>query len=172
MKHFKFRLSRVLRVRKVEEEVASSRFRECASVIQRAHGVADSLAGELERARAELTETRIRKLSSPAELLLAHNTLQTLEATLIEQRRRIAELQLEADRLRLAWERARQERRALEQLEDHRRRDHFDELEKLANQDLDEIALRRASSPPDETRSSLALGLAEEPTDPDLTYPR
>lgn len=169
MKHFVFRLGRVLRVRKVEEDAARTRFHECVSVMRRAEEIADSLGDELARAGAQLTDTRLHKRSSPAELLLAHDTLQVLELNLIEQRRGLAELQLEADRLRASWERARQERLALEQLEGRRRRDHFDELEKISNLELDETALRRACTPEQQTPSSFALGVAEETTSPDPT---
>ena len=145
MSRFDFRLKRVLRVRQVEEEVACNRFRECVAVMQRAEEIADGLGQELQRSRDELVETRAHKRVPPEELLLASNTLQDLEATLAEQRRRASELKTEADELRRVWESARRDRMALEQLEDRRRRDHLDEEEKRANQELDEIARRRAA---------------------------
>ena len=172
MKHFVFRLSRVLRVRRVEEDAARGRFQECVGVVRRAEEIADTLGDQLQQARLQLMDTREHKRSTPAELLLAHNTLEGLEENLYRQRRSLAELQLEADRLRASWEQARQQRLALEQLEDRRRRDHFDEQEKSANLELDEIALRRACSRTDETCSSFALGRAEETTRPDSTQLR
>lgn len=171
MKPFKFRLGRVLRIRQVEEDLASTRFKECVAVMQRADEVAQSLSEELRRARDELFETRAHKRIPPEELLLAHTTLQSLEETLAEQRRRSAELQLEADNLRASWEGSRRDRQALEQLAERRKRDHFDEQEKLAGQELDETALRRASANQEQASSSLTASDADDPNSPERTLP-
>lgn len=176
MTRFKFRLSRVLRVRRVEEQAASNRFKECLAVVHRSEEVAQTLGNQLRRSRDELFETRAHKRVPPAELLLAHNTLQTLEESLAGQRQRIAELQLEADRLRSLWEAARQDRLALEQLEDRRKRDHLDEEEQRANLELDETALRRATEATREASkqadSRTTPAAAENTTSPDRTLPR
>jgi len=144
MSRFQFRLARVLRLRHAEEDLARTRFTERVAVMQRAEEVAQGLTNELRRSRDELFETRTHKRIPPEELLLAQNTLENLEQNLVEQRRLADELGGEVELLRAAWEAARRDRKALEQLEDRRRRDHRDREEQRANQELDETAQRRA----------------------------
>lgn len=173
MSRFEFRLKRVLRVRQVEEEVACTRFRECVAVMQRADEIAEGLGQELKRSREELIETRSHKRIPPEDLLMASNMLQDLEASLAEQRRRAVALQEEADALRRTWEAARRDRMALEQLEDRRKRDHYDELEKRANQELDETARRRATLDEDDSPAPDPMFPGTPETDsPDEIDPR
>jgi flagellar export protein FliJ len=142
---FQFRLARVLRVRKVQEDVARSHFQACEDVARQAETVAGNISVEIERAQAELFDTRARKRIPPEDLLMAQETLESLDRTLQEQKRRARELREEAETMRAAWEEARRDALSLESLAERDLAAHADEEERSANAELDEFAHRRLS---------------------------
>jgi flagellar export protein FliJ len=136
------RFERVRRVRQIEQELAREEFLSCAQVARRAEQAAEAMRAEVERAQRELTETRVRRRVPPHELLTAQTLLESLDATLREQRRRAGELRRAAEDLRGAWERARAEERTLERLLEHERAAR-ESLERQAEaRALDELAQR------------------------------
>jgi len=140
----RFNLARVLRVRRIEEELARDRFQAVERVASQAEDTAETIGREIARAQEELSETRMRRRIPPEDLLMAQTTLESLDRTLAEQKRRAKDLRREADGMRATWERARADMRALERLEER-----FWDLQRSEElreetREMDESALRRA----------------------------
>ena len=142
------RLGRVLRVRRIEEEVARDKFIACDQVARQAEEVAGGIGAEIGRAQAELSETRMRRLIPPEDLLMAQSTLESLDQTLSEQRRRARELQREAGSMRSDWERARSDMRSLERLDEQLHSAERDQERRREAREMDEEALRRGPNGP------------------------
>jgi flagellar export protein FliJ len=142
------RIERVLRVRRLEEEVARERFIACEQVARQADELADGISAEIARAQEQLGETRVQSLIPPEDLLSAQSTLESLDDTLAEQRRRTQELQLEADGMRATWELARQEMRALERLDEQLASAERGDQARREAREMDEEAVRRGHSGP------------------------
>ncbi len=168
------RIERVLRVRRLEEETARDKFIACEQVARQAEEVAEGLGGEIARAQHELGETRMQRRVPPEDLLMAQTTLESLDGTLSEQRRRARGLRVEAEGMRATWERARQDMRALERLQERLLGAERDEERRRETQEMDEEALRRSPSgsalPARPPRSSRNASRADEGTvDPPRT---
>jgi flagellar export protein FliJ len=146
MRGERFKLARVLRVRRIEEELARDRFKAVEQVARQAEETAETIGREIAKAQEELTETRLHRRIPPEDLVMAQMTLESLDRTLTEQRRRAGDLRREADGMRAAWERARGDMRTLERLEERFRASQRAEEQAQENREMDENALRRAPS--------------------------
>ena len=154
MRGQRFKLARVLRVRRIEEELARDRFVAVEQVARQAEETAETIGREIAKAQGELTETRLHRRVPPEDLVMAQTTLESLDQTLKEQRRRAGEMRREADDMRATWEQARGDMHALERLEERFRAARRSEEQKVEGREMDESALRRAPSGPPLPRRS------------------
>jgi flagellar export protein FliJ len=142
------RLERVLRIRRLEEEVARDKFLSCEQVARQSEEVAEGISAEIGRAQAELSETRVQRRIPPEDLLMAQYTLESLDRNLAELRRRARDLRVEAEGMRDEWEKTRQEMRALERLDEQLQSAELEDERRQESREMDEEALRRGPSGP------------------------
>lgn len=144
MKRFRFRLSRLSRVRAIQEELARAEWRAAEDLALRAearvHEMQDLVAA---------TNAALRELLASGEVpqleVLAHQDLQDrVRAGLQQARRQAGELRVAAERAREPWTALRVELEGLQRLEDRARENHHAELTRAENAELDQIAQDRA----------------------------
>ena len=153
MKAFRFRLARVLRVRRLQEELARAALHEATGAARKARASAQAASAELELGRTTLRELHGLPRLEPAVLLSRYAALDAVQRTseLLEARARLRER--EAEERRTQALEARAGVRGLERLEERRRSAHAAERERAERAGLDELAqrrgagLRRSSSP-------------------------
>lgn len=148
MRGQRFKLERVLRVRRIEEELAREHFQSCEQVARRAEEVAENIGAEIAKAQEELVETRRYRRTPPEDLVMAQETLESLDRTLVEQKRRAGDLRREAEAIRTEWEQSRGDMRALERLEERFWHAARGEEYRAELRELDESAQRRVPSGP------------------------
>ena len=137
-----FKYERVQRVRHIEEELAREEYLSYERIAQQAEDSVDAMQAEIERAQQELGETRMFRRVPPEELLTAQTTLESLDSTLAEQRRRAQDLRREAEQLRAVWEGKRSEAKTLDRLEERFETAAREEQRQTEARVIDELALR------------------------------
>jgi flagellar biosynthesis chaperone FliJ len=142
-KTFRFRLQRLLELRRLEEREAESVALAAAARATAAEEACAALRRDRERTARELPETATRPDARPGDtaLLLAHavrldEALKRLEAERDQLRKAAAEAEAERARRRAA-------RRALEELETKAREQWAAEVRRLEIAEIDEIAATR-----------------------------
>ena len=148
MTTFRFRMERLLRVRKLEEEIARSRagwlaLRESARAQERVERV---------QAQIQATEEHLRsQISSPAVTpgaVLSTQSLQSRAWGELQRRRESAKTAaFQAEQQRQPWQQKRTEAEGLERLRSQRREIFLQESDARELELLDEIASRRHSRP-------------------------
>jgi flagellar export protein FliJ len=140
---FRFNLDRVLRVRRLEEEVARARWLEAQHESARAQV-------RLERARAagreagqQLHEQISRPLLTPAAVLSAQAACSRIEASIGHQAERALTAAFQAEQQRAPWQEKRSETRGLESLRGRRLENHQLGQERIEIEQLNEIAGQR-----------------------------
>lgn len=164
MSRFRFRLQRVLGVRRLEEEIARAGFVEVETRAKSAEAVRERARGDVEAGLRELArKVEARDLDADAVLLDQFTVDQaTKRVRPAVQRARAA--RDAADRERRAWEERKRALKSLENLRERARTAHREEEARVDNLRLDEQALNRA----ERGRSSHNLSgrRVENPSDP------
>ena len=142
MKGFRFRLARVLRVRRLEEQMARAHFVERQAEARRAEEVAASSAATAREMRTELAERLAPGAIDPRSVLHAHDSLDGMGHVCRRHTERARTADLQAEEARAPWMDVRTGVRALETLEERKKERFRAEAEKRANQELDETAAR------------------------------
>jgi flagellar biosynthesis chaperone FliJ len=148
VKRYSFRLARVLRVRRLQEEILRAAYLEARALADQAHARAEAQAQELLRGRGELALMQSRSPLQPLRVIGQQDLLARLNAELETLRARARKLAAEAQqRADLARE-GRARVQGLERLDERRRRLHKAEVERAELRLGDEVAARRFSSEP------------------------
>ena len=141
--HFRFRLERVLGVRRIEEEVARAAWLEAERPASAAEAEAAALQRAVERSRAELAQLQSSSRLGPADVLLKQALVDRLREQWVQKTIAASRLRREAERLRLAMAERRVRVRGLQTLESRARETWRLEGEAQANAELDERASQR-----------------------------
>lgn len=143
MAAFKFRLSRLFRVRAIQEEMARNQWAQVERQAGMAATTISALETELRNARNDLSERLADGELSVPGVILAHRTTDALEERLQTTRERWLTLREQSDRLRRVWEGQRMEWEGIRRLED-RDRSRFRISTRLAEAaEIDELAIIR-----------------------------
>ena len=143
MRAFRFSLARLLRVRRLHEEMARGDLALARGRARDARSQADHAAAELERGREELLRLQASPRLEPAAVLTRHAAQDGVARARGACERRAQELEREAEVRRSALIEVRAAVRGLERLRDRRRTLHSAELERAERLELDEAAQRR-----------------------------
>lgn len=143
MTRFQFRLARVLRVRRIEEEIARGEWLGAVAEAQRASARASAIADELDTALAELGALRSAVHCRVSEVLALEGTLDSVGRALRRGRERQATLERQAEAARPPWERRRQAVQGLERWRDRAREKHERERIQKESALMDEISSAR-----------------------------
>lgn len=164
MSRFRFRLQRVLGVRRLEEELARAAFMEGETRAQQAESVRDRARHDVEQSLAQLTRAvEARELDADAVLLDQFTVDQTAKRLPpAAQRARVA--REGAERERRAWEERKRALKSLENLRERARTAHQAEEARVDNLRLDEQALIRAGRA--RSTHNLSGQRVEKPADP------
>jgi flagellar export protein FliJ len=141
---FRFRLQRVLGVRRLEEEIARAGFIEVETRAKGAEGLRDRARGDVEAGLRELArKVEARHLDADAVLLeqFAVDQAQKRVRPATQKARAAREA---AERERRAWEERKRALKSLENLRERARTAHREEEARVDNLRLDEQALNRA----------------------------
>lgn len=156
MTRFRFRLQRVLGVRRVEEELARAEWQAAERTAREAEERARRAQASALDARARLAELQSRAELRPAEVLLEQSQLDRLREQWVQKTILASRVRRDAERLRHVMAERRVRVRGLETLEGRARGEWRAENEALANRELDER--RNPSRAPraadDETRAT------------------
>lgn len=143
MRAFRFSLGRLLRVRRLHEEIARGDLAQARGRARDARSKADHAAAELERGREELLRLQAAPRLEPAAVLARHAAQDGVARARGACERRAQELEREAEARRAALIEVRAAVRGLERLRDRRRTLHSAELERAERLELDEVGQRR-----------------------------
>jgi len=143
--HFRFRLERVLGVRRIEEQVARAAWLEAEGPAAAAEAEATRLHGSVQRAREQLAQLQSSSRLEAAEVLLQQALIDRLREQWVQKTIAASRLRREAERLRLAMAERRVRVRGLKTLETRAREDWRLETEAEANAELDERASQRGA---------------------------
>ncbi|MCP3914811.1 MAG: hypothetical protein GY711_04525 [bacterium] len=140
------RLARVRRVREIQEELARADWLTAERSADAAEEASAAGFAEVAQAREQLGQRMESGLSAPTETLHAFTAIDRIEDTARLWRERARTLRFQADQKRAPWEERRRDVRALELLEDRAREAEIQEEFEAETLELDEVALRRATS--------------------------
>lgn len=143
MRRFHFSLARLLRVRRLHEELARGELAQARGRARGARSDADEAAAELERGRVELLRLQGGPRLQPEAVLARHAAQDGVARARGACERRAQELEREAEARRSALIEVRAAVRGLERLRERRRALHAAELERAERLELDEVAQRR-----------------------------
>jgi flagellar export protein FliJ len=148
VKRYTFRLARVLRVRRLQEELLRAAWLEARARADAARAAEGAQARELGLARAELARLQGAGALDPSAVLTQQDLCARSERELARLATRARTLEAEAARRADALREARTAVRGLERLDERRRRGHREESERREQLATDEVAARRFASAP------------------------
>ena len=144
MRSFRFPLSRVLRVRAIEHDLALAAWREAEDAARRARDAVREIRERIAAAESELLALREHGTIDPSATVIGCQRLDDLGRALIGAREVERRTHAEALRLRHAWTAARSERLAIEKLFERRREAHQAEERRREELERAELASSRA----------------------------
>lgn len=158
MSRFRFRLERVLGVRRVEEEVARAEWLSAERAARDAEESAARADEAVSAARGRVAALQASAQLSASEVLIAQASLDRLREVCVQRTIQASRLRRDAERLRESMAERRSRVRGLETLEERARDRWRAESETRANAELDEYGgrtdredfSRPAASPDDE----------------------
>lgn len=140
MSAFRFRLQRVLGVRRVEEDLARAEWLDAERIAHAAEAQARDLQAAVERARADLARLQSSSRMNPADVVLEQALIDRLREQWVQRTIQASRARRESERLRLAMTERRVRVRGLETLELKARETWRRDGEASANAELDERA--------------------------------
>lgn len=158
MRPLGFSLSRVLRVRGIEHDLALAAWREAEDAARRARAAAAGLRERIASAEGELLSLREQGSIDPAATVIACDRVDELVRALARAREAERRTDAEALRLREAWSAARAERLAIEKLLERRREAHAAEERRREELERVEIASSRSHRPTSRTDGAPPFG--------------
>ena len=140
MSAFRFRLQRVLGVRRIEEDLAKAEWQDAERSARAAEEQARGLQSAVERARGDLARLQSSSQLDPADVLLKQALVDRLREQWVQRTIQASRARREAERLRQAMAERRVRVRGLETLESKARETWRQDGEASANAELDERA--------------------------------
>ncbi len=162
MSRFRFRLDRLLGVRRVEETVARADWLVAERNALGAEATAAAALTAVEGARASLAQMQSRASMVPADVLVVQGSVDRLREQWVQKTIQASRARREAERLRLLLTERRVSVRGLETLRTHAREDWRLETEAQANRELDERANPRRTSITEALEQRAARELSEK----------
>jgi flagellar export protein FliJ len=145
-RRFEFRLSRLRRVREIDEQVARAVWTAAEAESHEASVLLEEARTAIAEAREDLS-TSLDPASGttvdPRSVLVALESIQGMLDDVHRRREDALTLRAQADRLAEAWREREVERKALVELENRARERHRAELEREENAEMDEQNLMR-----------------------------
>ena len=148
MKRYAFRLARVLRVRRLQEEFLRAAWLEARARADAARAAEAAQARELQLARAELARLQGIGALDPAAVVAHLGLCERSERELARLGVRTRTLEAEAARRADTLREARAAVRGLERLDERRRRAHREDYDRREQAQTDEVAARRFATEP------------------------
>lgn len=148
MKRYSFRLARVLRVRRLQEDLLRAAWLEARARADAARAAEAAQARELELARAELARLQGTGALVPIAVVTHQGLCERSERELARLGVRTRTLEAEAARRADALREAHAAVRGLERLDERRRAAHRVEYDRREQALTDEVAARRFASSP------------------------
>lgn len=156
-KRFQFSLERLQKVRDAQERMARAEWAAAAAIAGEAHQRLEATRTELAEARNQSLNLRSSKHLDARELMAGEKLIHHILQRLRKRREEHISAESRARELQVAWSVRSGEHKALIKLEENARHSHQKELQKLENEELDEISgVRWASSKSAEKYSSQA----------------
>ena len=163
MSAFRFRLQRVLGVRRIEEELARAEWLDAERAASVAEDLARNLQSAVERARADLAGRQSSSRLDPADVLLQQALIDRLREQWVQRTIQASRARRESERLRQAMAERRVRVRGLQTLESNARRAWLQERETSANAELDERVHPRAEDFSHEDEERARSGAQNQP---------
>jgi dTMP kinase len=145
MARFRFRLERVLGVRRLQEEIARAAYTDVLSRARSAESLHQSTKRDVTRNLEELTRLLEARSIDPDAILVEQFTLDQAQKRVPPARKRAEVARAAAERERAVWEERNRALKSLENLRERARIAFRGEEEKVENARLDEQALIRAA---------------------------
>lgn len=146
MSAFKFRLSRVLRVRHATEEIQRARLAEAEHEAREREFEATAHADSVRAAHADLADGQSSEQLDPARVLVAIDAAARIERIELDARGRAISARNAAEHERSTWREARADVLGLERLEDRERARFRNERDVREERAIEEVASRRAET--------------------------
>ncbi|MEW6073126.1 MAG: hypothetical protein AB1726_11130 [Planctomycetota bacterium] len=145
-RHFEFRLSRLRRVREIDEQVARAVWTAAEAESREATEMLEEARSAVHQARADLSsvlDPAARAALDPRRVLLSLTSIETMIEGVRKRRESALTLRNQADQLAVAWREREVERRGLAELEERARTRHRTALERGENAAIDEQNIAR-----------------------------
>ena len=163
MATFRFRMERLLRVRKLEEEISRSLWLAAMQTSANAQARVERVQEQVQAAEQHLRSQISSSAVSPAAVLSTQSLLIRVWRELQRQRENAKTAAFQAEQQRLPWQEKRAEAEGLDRLRSQKRKLHLQESDARELELLDEIASRRHSHPNREASSPDDSGLEVRP---------
>ncbi len=145
MKRFEFKLGRLARVRKAQEEIARASWQAALSVER---GIEDRLlaaGADIERAMEYQRQVQACGELDPSRVLHAFEAIQSMERLRDQLRVRLDQAHQETEELRTPWQAVRTELEGLKRLEETARTEHRRDRERAESSETDQVAIERTT---------------------------
>lgn len=145
MKGFEFRLARLARVRRVQEEVAKAAWQTAVAKAREADERLESIEMQLSSAGDYLRDAQAKPQLHPAQVLNVRRSIELLEDHKHAAQEISRRLHTEADEARAPWQAARAALEGLVRLEEKALTRFRQELTREEAKEADQIAIQRAA---------------------------
>jgi len=145
---FRFRLGRLRKVRRLQEEQERERWLEAELARREAEAAEQQARAALHAAEEDLRARQAADALGVLEVLQAQDALERVNVVLRGARERARTAAYQAERMRAPWEERRKEVRGLERLEERAREVWRREELRRETMEMDEVARRRARTLP------------------------
>lgn len=145
MKRFEFKLGRLARVRKAQEEMARAAWQAAEAVAREIDDQLRSSGADIERAFEYQRQIQASLDLDPNRVLHAFEAIQSMERVRDRLRARLDGARAEAEALRAPWQVLRTKLEGLKRLEETARTEHRSARERAEAAEADQIAIERAT---------------------------
>jgi flagellar export protein FliJ len=145
VKRFEFRLARLAKVRRIEEERARAAWQSAEAAAREAEAAVQEGEREVQAAYTLLRQTQSDSQLTPLQVIAFHEAVSGLLRALTATRTEASRLAAEALAKREPWQAARTELEGLQRLEDKARQAHRVERERIENMEMDQLASERTA---------------------------
>jgi len=145
VKRFEFKLGRLSRVRKAQEEIARAKWQAAVSVEREIEQHLEAASADIERGMEYQRQVQACVELDPSRVLHAYEAIQTMERRREQLRTRLDQAHEETEELRAPWQAVRTELEGLKRLEETARTEHRRERERVESSETDQVAIERAT---------------------------
>ena len=145
MKRFEFKLGRLARVRKAQEQIARAEWQAAATIARDFEQALEAIDADIDRAFDFQRNVQATPELDPRHVLSAHEAIRSMERGRELLREQLQQAEAEAERLREPWQDLRTELEGLKRLEQSARGKHRVERERVEAAETDQVAIERAT---------------------------